>query len=46
MDWEFGISTCKLLYIDWINSKVLLHSTRNYTQCFIITYVGKESEKE
>ena len=24
MDWEFGISRCKLLYIEWINNKVLL----------------------
>ena len=24
MDWEFGISRCKLLYIEWVNNKVLL----------------------
>ena len=24
MDWEFGISLCKLLYIGWINNKALL----------------------
>ena len=24
MDWEFGVSRCKILYIGWINSKVLL----------------------
>ena len=29
-DWEFGISRCKLLYIEWINNKVLLYSTGNY----------------
>ena len=23
MDWEFGIGRCKLLYIGWINNKVL-----------------------
>ena len=23
-DWEFGVSTCKLLYGEWINDKVLL----------------------
>ena len=28
--WEFGISTCKLLYIEWINNKVLPYSTGNY----------------
>ena len=27
-DWEFGISRCKLLYIEWINNKVLLYSTQ------------------
>ena len=32
MDWEFGISRCKLLYIEWINNKVLLYSTGNYIQ--------------
>ena len=26
MDWEFGISRCKLLYIEWINNKVLLYT--------------------
>ena len=24
MAWEVGISTCKLLYTEWINNKVLL----------------------
>ena len=32
MDWEFGVSRHKLLYIDWINSKVLLYRTGNYIQ--------------
>ena len=26
MDWECGISRCKLVYIEWINNKVLLNS--------------------
>ena len=25
MNWEFGISRCKLVYIEWINSKVILY---------------------
>ena len=29
MEWDFGVSRCKLLYIGWINSKVLLYSTGN-----------------
>ena len=32
MDWEFGVSRCKLLHIEWINNKVLLYSTGNYIQ--------------
>ena len=29
MDREFGVSSCKLVYIEWINNKVLLYSTGN-----------------
>ena len=32
MDWEFGVGRCKLLHLEWINSKVLLYSTGNYIQ--------------
>ena len=32
MDWEVGISRCKLLYMGWISSEVLLYSTGNYVQ--------------
>ena len=32
MDWEFGVSRCKLVYIGWINNKVLLYSTRKYVK--------------
>ena len=32
MDWEFGISRCKLLHVEWINNKVLLYSTGDYIQ--------------
>ena len=45
-NWEFGISRCKLLYIGWINNKVLLYSTGNYTQYPEINHNGKEYEKE
>ena len=30
VDWEFGISRGKVLYIKWINNKILLDSTGNY----------------
>ena len=32
MDWESGISRCKLLHMEWINDKILLYSTGNYMQ--------------
>ena len=46
MEWEFGISRCKLLYIGWINNKVLLYSTGNYIQYPVTNHNGKEYEKE
>ena len=46
MDWEFGVSRCKLLHIKWINNKVLLYSTDNYIQYSVINHNGKEYEKE
>ena len=42
MKWEGGISRCKLLYIGWINNKVLLHSTQNCIQYPMIKHHGKE----
>ena len=32
MDWEFGVSRCKLLHLEWITNDVLLYSTGNYIQ--------------
>ena len=32
MDWEFGMSRCKILHLEWISSETLLYSTRNYIQ--------------
>ena len=43
---KFGISRCKLLYLEWINNKVLLYTTRNYTRYAVINYNHKEYEKE
>ena len=36
LDWEFGVSRYKLLYIEWINSKVLLCSIGNHIQYPVI----------
>ena len=46
MEWEFGISRCKLLYREWISNKVLLYSTGNYIQYPVINHNGKEFGKE
>ena len=29
MDWEFGVSRCKLLHLEEISNDILLHSTGN-----------------
>ena len=52
MDWEFGISRCKLIYIEYIyiyidididiDNEVLLYSTENYNQYPMINHNGKE----
>ena len=42
---EFGISLYKLLYIEWINSKILLYSIGNYIQYPVINHHRKEYEK-
>ena len=40
------VSGCKLLHIEWINSKVLLYTTGNYIQYPGINHYGKEYKKE
>ena len=44
-DWEFAIRSCNLLYIEWINNKVLLYSTGNYIQCPVINHNGKNMKR-
>ena len=46
MDWEFGINRCKIVYTEWVNIKVLLHSTGNYIQYLQVNHNGKEYKKE
>ena len=36
-EWEAGVYRCQLLYLEWINNKVLLYSTENYIQYPIIS---------
>ena len=35
-DWEFGVSRCKLLYMEWISIKFLQYSTGIYIQYPVI----------
>ena len=42
MDWELGISRCKLSHIEWIDNKVLLYGTGNYIQYPEINHHGKK----
>ena len=42
VEWEVGVSRCKLLYMEWINNKVLLYSTRNHIQYPVINHHGIE----
>ena len=42
VEWEAGVSRCKLLYIEWINNKVLLYSTDNYIQYPMIIIMEKD----
>ena len=42
MEWEVGVSRCKLLRIGWINNKVLLYGTENYIHYPVINHNGKE----
>ena len=47
MDWEFGISRCKLLYIELDKQQgPTVYSTGNYIQHTVINHNGKEYEKE
>ena len=46
MDWEFGVSRCKLVYIEWLNNKVLLGNTENYFQYLVIYHMENNTEKE
>ena len=41
VDWQFGVSRHKSLYIEWTNTKVLLCSTGNYIQYPVINRNGK-----
>ena len=41
MDWKLGIRRQKLLYIEWINNKILLYITGNCIQYPVINHKEK-----
>ena len=45
MNWAFEVSRCKLLYIEWINNKVLLYSMGNYIRYAVISRDENEYKK-
>ena len=40
-DWEFGVSRCKLLHVEWMSKEVLQYSIRNYIQSLGIDHDGR-----
>ena len=46
MEWQIGISRCKLLYTECRNDRVLLYSTGDYIQHPLINHNGKEYLKK
>ena len=41
MDWEVGVSRCKLFHLEWISNEVLLYCTGNYIQSPRIEHDGR-----
>ena len=39
---SLGLVECKPLHLEWIENKVLVYSTGNYTQYPVINHNGKE----
>ena len=45
VDWEFGVSKCKRLHLEWIHNEVLLYSTGNYIQFLGIDLMEDNTRK-
>ena len=41
MDGEFGVTRCKLLYLEWISNEVLLYSKGNYIKSLGVEHDGR-----
>ena len=46
LDWEFGVSRCKLPHLEWISNEILLYSTGNNIQSLGIEHDGRQNEKK
>ena len=46
MDWEFGVSGCKLLHLEWISNEALLYSTGNDIQSLLMEHDGRYYKKK
>ena len=44
MNWELGISRCKLLHVEWVNNRLPLYHTGK--EPHVINHNGKEYEKD
>ena len=45
MGWEFGVSRCKRLHLEWMSNEVLLDGTGNCVQSLGMDHDGREREK-
>ena len=45
MDWEFGVSRCKLLHLEWMSNEVIPCDTGNFIQSPGIEHDGRYYEK-
>ena len=41
VEWELGVSRCKMLYVEYMKSQVLRYSTGNYIQCPVCVLVAQ-----
>ena len=46
MDWEFGVSRCKLLYLEWISNEILLYSTGDYIWSLVMNMMENNLRKK
>ena len=46
MDWEFGVSRCKLFHLEWMSNEVLLYGTGNYIQSHVLEHDGRQDEEK